>query len=516
MHGSLKCCFWGLIVHEFIMKEYYEVLSEEQIFHIKEIVCDNEISRYPSEFAIYYVDNINIAFGKFIDGYCLVYVNQGQKNISEHEESSQFFASYIIDEKGDFVKLPFDKDKKLTGITEIDKDDYQIKIQRIYAKKIPTKFSTDDICNVNNELSPTSYVLYQGYYLPSFGDDSSDDIKEIYGGIIDLHSKMRLYKKDISCFINRLFNRRYMFLKWQMESKDGACETDWDIFCNHGYSEDELIDCYETRYGLFDIWKRKTLIHCDNTGLYYINGFRKIEIEGNDIYTYTYNDLKKGVGVKYSPRIKECSTTPNLLATNNATFDYECVNIIDRFNPAHSFILREGKYAGRNLLWLLIEKSQIVFKYINLNYIWFSSISDLPSCIDKDIINAIWLRMDMKKEFEPIFDADSPIYSKDCFPLCERSLYEGRTIAYVISNAYNYIYELVTKYQTPMEIDLQVFDILEERWSEDETLLEKLQNIKYEVECVKQEKESQRKEEQNWISGCYFDEEQRWYENEAY
>lgn len=122
----------------------------------------------------------------------------------------------------------------------------------------------------------------------------------------------------------------------------------------------------------------------------------------------------------------------------------------------------------------------------------------------------------MKKEFEPIFDADSPIYSKDCFPLCERSLYEGRTIAYVISNAYNYIYELVTKYQSPMEIDLQVFDILEERWSEDETLLEKLQNIKYEVECVKQEKESQREEEQNWISGCYFDEEQRWYENEAY
>lgn len=38
------------------MKEYYEVLLEEQIFHIKEIVCDNEISRYPSEFAIYYVD----------------------------------------------------------------------------------------------------------------------------------------------------------------------------------------------------------------------------------------------------------------------------------------------------------------------------------------------------------------------------------------------------------------------------------------------------------------------------
>ena len=90
--------------------------------------------------------------------------------------------------------------------------------------------------------------------------------------------------------------------------------------------------------------------------------------------------------------------------------------------------------------------------------------------------------MDMKKEFEPILDANSRIHSKDCFPLCERSLYEGKTIVDVISCDYKYIYKLVTKYQSPIEIDLQVFDVLEELWSGNKTLLNKLQNIKDYIE----------------------------------
>lgn len=461
------------------MKEYFEVLSEEQIKSIKERVYGNEINR-----SFYCLDyNIdNIAFGKFINGYCLIYVNSLQEHISRYEDSSNFHASYIIDEKGEFVQLPFDKNKKLTGISEIDKDDYNITIQRIYTKKKSAKISTDDIKYAINESLPTSYLLYQGSLLGPFDEDGGLPTTDMSGGIINIRSKERLYKGDIKCFDNILFKDRYMFLKWQFKSEEWKCEEDWKAFLVHGYSEDELADCYAIRYGLFDMLKGKIIIHCDNTGLYYVNGFRKIEIDDNGIYTYTYKDLEKGVGIKYSPRIKECSSKPSSLAVNDDTLNYECVNVVDRYNPAYSFILREGKYAGRNLLWLLIEKSMEVFKYINLNYIWFSSVSDLPFCIDDKIIKGIWLRMDMKKEFEPILDANSRIHSKDCFPLCERSLYEGKTIVDVISCDYKYIYKLVTKYQSPIEIDLQVFDVLEELWSGNKTLLNKLQNIKDYIE----------------------------------
>lgn len=412
---------------------YYDVLSKEQVEAITNDIND------------YWVDYENrecrFAFGKYVDGICLIYINENQNGFNESKCCKS--ASFAIDKFGSIISIKnisgidlyeYDSNKDLTLIN------YEFK--RVLSVNCSGDISTDDFENWFNygKLKLTNMIIYKIEYVKGLpnetkysncdefgnvvdenGDVMLDDIIQVESGIFcKKHSESLafLYKGDIPNFTNILIKSQFLLLHskesdyFSYDKMMKADYPDYDIF-GDSYIQKEFEDNFdESKYGVFDIKKKEIIIHCGECKWVqwhnnaravhcfingYINGFNRLEFKQSQIITYDKNDIIRGTGVAYS---FEMTKSNGLYIVIVKTGDE---------------IIREGENAGRNINWLKIEDKKTLIKYIQLKYIHIQDIEYFVENLSKRAKAKIWLANDTHYLFQNITKPSDVLNYNDCY-----------------------------------------------------------------------------------------------------
>lgn len=528
--------------------KYSDVLSDEQISAIKsQIIQSIEESDSYGEFNEN--QETEIAFGFFVNGICLVYLNENQEYFNE-VLGSYNTAAYAIDKKGNFISIELDSNC-YCGL-DLNKYNKQkditltyIRLKRILQINTNEEIDTDkyDSWFWNNKLQVTDKILFNAEYIEGEVDYEVDDgyyyiledydKKHFVSGILCPNYRGDLvfsFKGETSTFTNVLIGSQYLLLRSREKYDERVEYAGFD----HCFPSILIDDVYEPRYGLFDVNRKKTIIHCGerecNGG--YINGFVKLVFKNSTIYTFDKFDKEKNQGIPYRPQMKKPDKEISVSCVTGIR-KYLPVNVIKEpywykegyrtgLYAGPLYIIREGKNAGRNISWLKKYDPKTLIKYMSSGYIHVNQFEDFVKySVFGEEKDKMWLAHDLHFEFEDISDASDYLYLSDFasnyFESCETK-HEGETFEEIIGNDPKYLVALINRGN--LYVNSDVFDAIREERSDDSKYLKQLNvvasamnNMQEQIDAYEEECEERRRVE---AERYWEEEERRYYENEGY
>ena len=523
------------------IKSHKDVLAQEQIDFIVESVKKAviEADSYIEE------SEIEIEFGQFINGFCLLYV---ETSAFSDTMSMKGIASFLINKEGNFVSV-INNGNKFDGLKIYDSEN-NLTLEKLRFRRLctvePVVFeSTDNYTDYYwKKLKPSDLIIFETEYSDGdtscdylFKDDEDEDYEEREGdkhyasGILkcDLYGNnyREIYNGPVDTFTNIIIGRSDLLLRCESPMTDFYSIPDYQEDFRYIFPEVLVDDVYKPRYGLFRLYANQIMIHCGELQEMggYFNGFRKLEFKDGIIYTYDKFDLEKGVGVPYSPKLTKPS---NLIQYNFATKEskYSCVNIIEEpyyiregyrtgLNAGSLYIIREGEHAGRNISWLKIQKPKALIKLISLGYLHISFMNDFTSsCIQGNDLDKIWLANDLHYIYEDVNKPEDQLV----FSELTKRYYSGsidkhseEDLETIIENDSDYLLALINSHV--LFIFESYFDELKTKKSDDLKFLEKLNLIE---KAAKDSNDIIESYNVNLFYKYLEDEERRFYENEGY
>lgn len=518
------------------IKDYTEVLNSQQIDTIVDTIkeVEQEYDNYLDS------DRIEIKFGQFIDGVCLIYVDT-----SWDENSSKGIASYIVNKEGHFLGITIN-DIFFDGLRVYQPDKNvtlnKISFQRIYNVE-PDDFKSTDNYNILywKEKLPTNNIVFSVKY--SNGDKRDEFWVEVkdYNDLIDRtrgsssHFKSgllfvsednntlickQIYEGQIDTFTNIAIGNRYLLLMSKLKY-----DYPWDNYDDFSHFFPKILfdDAYEPRYGLFDLDSLKVKIHCGELDYLagYINGFRKIEFRYGQIYTYDKFDLSKGNGVLYSQRMVVPQKKNNKICDPINVISYPNKKLEENTsqNTGPLYIVRSGKEAGRNISWLKYNKPNSLLKYVSSGNIHIAfMLMFVREGLSKSYKKKLLIANDLHNEFLDIFTPDDIL-----FPEYINSVHMGLLMTYSNHKSFEKLVDYDVDYvkilikNRSLYIHSNVFEILRERKINDIQYLQKLDSIQSLLSEIRDEDERRVEDDDSDDYGYWQEEEERrFYENEGY
>jgi len=519
------------------IKSHKEVLTQEQIDSITEYVKDAviEADSYIEE------SEIEIEFGQFINGSCLIYVETS----SLSDNLMKGIASFLINQEGNFVSI-INNGIKFDGLKKYDSDNNitleKFRFRRLFTVEPDVFGSTDNYTGYHWEKNqPSDIIIFETAY--SDGDtscdylfdeeDDEDEEKEKHyaSGLLrceqyDNNYKV-IYNGPVDTFTNIIIGRSDLLLRCELPMTDFYSIPDYQEHFKFIFPEVLIDDVYKPRYGLFRLYANQIMIHCGELQEMggYFNGFRKLEFKDGKIYTYDKFDLEKGVGVPYSPNLTKPS---NLLQYNCATKEsfYSCVNIVEEpyyiregyrtgLNAGPLYIIREGKHAGRNISWLKMQKPKALINLISIGYLHISFMKDFSSsCIFGVDLVKLWKANDLHYIYEDVKHPKDRLVFSDL----TNKYYSGsidkhgeEDLETIIENDSDYLLALINSHV--LYISEPFFDELKTKRADDIEFIEKLNLIE---KAAKESNDILKSYSDNLYYKYLEDEEKRFYENEGY
>lgn len=522
------------------IKSHKEVLTQEQIDSITESVKNAIIEADP------YIEEsrIEIEFGQFINGFCLIYVDTS----SLSDNIMKGIASFLINLEGNFVCIA-NNGLKFNGLKIYDSKN-NITLEKLRFRRLfivePEVFGSTD--NYNDyywkKMRPSDLIIFETEY--SDGDTSCDylfeeDEEENYedeenerhyaSGILrceQCNNDYRvIYNGPVDTFTNIIIGGNNLLLRYKLPRTDNYKIPDFEEHFKYIFPDVLIDDVYEPRYGLFRLYANQIMIHCgelQEMGGYY-NGFRKLEFKDGEVYTYDKFDLERGVGIPYSPRLTKPSY---LIQYNCATKEsfYSCVNIIEEsyciregyrtgLNAGPLYIIREGESAGRNISWLKFQKPKALIKLISVGYLHISFMNDFTSsCIYGNDLDKIWLANDLHYIYEDVNKPEDQLV----FSELTNKFYSGsidkhcnENIETIIENDPNYLLALIRKHV--LYIDESFFEEMKIKRRDSHEFLSNLDLIE---NAARESNEIIKTYNDNLYYRYNEEEERRFYENEGY
>ena len=476
--------------------KYTDILDELQISNITKIV--QGIFSQEIEFL-----NYSVKFGNFYGGLCLVYCDDSDVEYFT-ESNSEAWAVLAVNQKGELLSF-YDKNVSFNGseIHNFDKNKNKtltkFRLKRI-TEVAPGFVSLQDLYkrfSIEDVLSPTELIIYDAEYCEGYVisgwvdfdyDDTDDEVKKIHmGGIawVSNGTINRVIPYNVENFTHFLFNRKYLLTKYRYESLDWCDMEDFECFPRY-----MVKDCHETRYGVFDIQKGKTIIHC---GEYkgdkgYINGFINIEFKGNNIYTYTSQDMFSGKGILYTPQ----RPVPNTW--------------IMRVGVSPVSIIRCGPHAGRNIAWMKENKLQTLLDYLYESCI---HISDLKTVVQHDSLavkKQLWIANDKHLQFWPITSFDDYMCTtSDCEEMFPDSSFKhmGEDFLSIVYNDPSYLIAMIQNRNVSIYMD--VFSELRKNTT-DGRFLKNIKDVENAMSQIIEEDEQTERE--RWEESCDWEDDE--------
>lgn len=518
-------------------KKYTEVLTDEKIENIKSIIRQSRKDIYKHKEGIHET----IVFGDYVDGMCLVYLlDNSEWTCPEcfNEDVHEVSASYAIDSYGNFIHIEIGG-HKCSGLElyKFDKENSfsltKFELKRVYAKKSMERISTDSFhsWSTRDGFAMTKYVILRTEYedgpfdferLTSEDYDWSEAEYEIssekrdYILQYDKHFGIGVLWQDENCVLtNVLINSHYFLLKDKNTTfeddfiEDGELNAYLDTLLSKIFPSELFFNLTGPRYGVFDLKKRKTIIHCgefkDLTTL--INGFFRLDFVGEDIYTYDGFDVQgDGGGILYSSELSLPSDTFFINSTTGEE-EYLPVNIIESPKGIYLsqreengncsgplYIIREGEDAGRNVSWLKVMKLESLIRYVEIGYLHFNSMEEITGKLQGwDEFEAqtygyvigenrrrLWLANDKHYKFRPIDVFYMPLevdgFSRKYFKHGTLSTYYGLwSFENLVEIDPNYLYFLIKKCR--LKLDIYVISDLYRRHIGDQKYLDNLKIV---------------------------------------
>ena len=533
---------------------YYEVLSKEQVEAITEVIIENQqdLEYTINSLGDFELKDFHFAFGKYVDGVCLIYIGENQNEFNESKCLKS--ASYAIDKSGDFISIK----KNGHDFTGLDKDTYDkdndltilnVDFKRVLSVYGSEEISTDDFDNwfKSERLKLTNMVLYKIEYVKGLPgeydkfDEYGNAVDENGIEIIDEKTQLEsgvfcknhnesinvICKEDLPIFTNFLIRNQFILLRSQsydyfsIDEMIDADYPDYDRLLG-SYIQKQFAENYDKpKYGVFDIIKKKILIHCgeckcvkwhDEFGIVhcqingYINGFDRLEFQHSRIVTYDKGDITRRSGVDYSQKMTiHSGYYPVYVETGNE-------------------IIREGKNAGRNVNWLKIEDKKTLIKYIQSKYIHIHDIEYFVENLSKRTKDKIWLANDSHYLFQNITKPSDVLDYSDIYK--EVSIFSGNCESVALLKHHLESFEIVVgkdpKYLVgliecgSLIVDLSVFEELRIKKANNIKYLEKMEEVEN-VMRIRQEEIDEVKEMRRMEQESRKEQEElRYWQNEGY
>lgn len=518
------------------IKDYTEVLNSQQIDTIVDLIKEVEQDYY----GLWEPDRIEIKFGQFIDGICLIYVDTS----SWDENFSKGIASYIVNKEGLFLGITVDNiyfDGTKVYLPDPNVTLCRMTFQRVYSVKPEVFNSTDNYSNYFwRKQSPTCNIIFSLSY--SEGDTRNDyyddDFEVLRKNTNESHSRngiirstvinheihlQKIYETEIGAFTNILIGNCDLLLKSELEPYDYGQPRDYETEFKQFFPQILVDDAYKPRYGLFDLNSLKVKIHCGELDYLagYINGFRKIEFKYGQIFTYDKFDLSNGNGVLYSQRMVVPQKKTNKICDPINVISYPNKKLEENTsqNAGPLYIVRSGKEAGRNISWLKYNKPNSLLKYVSSGNIHIAfMLMFVGEGLSKGYKKKLLIANDLHNDFLDIFTPDDIL-----FPEYINSVHMGFLMTYSNHNSFEKLVDYDVDYvkilikNRSLYIHSNVFEILRERKINDIQYLQKLDSIQSLLSEIRDEDE-RRVEDDDSDDYVYWqeEEERRFYENEGY
>ena len=522
------------------IKTHKEILTQEQIDSITESVKDAviEADSYVEE------SHIEIEFGQFINGLCLIYVDTS----SLSDNIMKGIASFLINREGYFVSI-INNGNKFDGLKIYDSENNitleKLRFRRLFTVEPDAFGSTDNYTDYYwKKMQPSELIIFETEYSDGdtscdylFEEDEEEDYKDeekerhYASGILRCEQYDNgyrvIYNGSVDVFTNIIIGRSDLLLRCELPKTDYYKIPDFEEHFKYIFPNVLIDDVYEPRYGLFRLYANQIMIHCGELQEMggYFNGFRKLEFKDGKVYTYDKFDLEKGVGIPYSPKLTKPS---HLIQYNCATKEsfYSCVNIIEEpyyiregyrsgLNAGLLYVIREGEHAGRNISWLKMQKPKALIKLISIGYLHISFMNDFTSsCVYGNDLDKIWLANDLHYIYEDVNKPeDQLVFSELTIKFYSGSIDKhcNENIETIIENDPNYLLALIRKHV--LYIDKSFFEEMKIKRRDSHELLSNLDLIE---NAVRESNEIIKTYNDNLYYRYNEEEERRFYENEGY
>lgn len=520
------------------IKEHTEVLNSQQIDFIVDTIKETE-----QEYDEYLeLDSIEVKFGQFIDGVCLVYVDTS----SWDENYSKGIASYMVNDEGQFLGITVDDiyfDGSKVYLSDKDVTLRRMTFQRVYSVKPDVFNSTDNYSDyLWRKYSPTCNIIF--YLSYSQGDtrydyyNDDDDSESFPKNKKESHSRngiirstiidniirlQKIYETEIESFTNILIGNCDLLLKSELKPFDYDQPCDYEYIFNNFFPHNLVDDAYKPRYGLFDIDSLQIKIHCGELDYLagYINGFRKIEFKYGQIFTYDKFDLSKGIGVLYSQRMVVPKKKINKMCDpiNVISYPSKALEENTNLNAGPLYIVRSGKEAGRNISWLKYSKPSSLLKYVSSGNIHISfMLMFVGEGLGKSYKKKLLIANDLHNKFIDICIPDDLL-----FPEYINSVHMGLLMTYSNHKTFEELVDYDVDYvkilikNRSLYIHSNVFETLRERRIDDSQYLQKLDSIQSLLSEFRDEERGDYEEySDDYYNYMQEEEERRYYEIEGY
>lgn len=541
------------------------------------------------------IERSEIAIGNFYNGVALIYIGYSQKHVADiYGLESHAVAQLAINPAGEFIKFKIEKGQEYFGYetynSESDSSLVRFDLRRAkevigddvittenfssWAYSKDTYKLSDDLfcyCLVEKGAASPNVEPIQEYIANENDEDNEYDLYEDFyeGDSVDIDDEEKKIILDntfyIRCWgasravinpikldtnLNTLYviRNRYILLCDNMcnympddyieyDDPDKYCRSYYNLFARYHISSTDIL---EDRYGVFDLFVKKTIIHVGEMRYCQamISGFTRLDFLNNDkILTFDYFDIKAGKGIPYNSKLTY-DGVHNLVSSciDGREFN-KAANIITYYwndektrtgkNAGEWYIIREGKNAGRTLCWLLSnDRIKDIVKMIVTSYLYIDDFQKYtyPSSYDTKKRNKIWLALDTQKIFEEIKSPEDYLELEHPFSQYSMTKYQSLVIDSWGDNEPNFeeLVEEDTDYLVGLInnhcllVDGSVFDELEESYKGNDSYLNKLFKVKAANNRYKEDIEDYEKRCEDEIHSRWEEEEQRYWENEGY
>lgn len=541
------------------------------------------------------IERSEIAIGNFYNGVALIYIGYSQKHVADiYGLESHAVAQLAINPAGEFIKFKIEKGQEYFGYetynSESDSSLVRFDLRRAkevigddvittenfssWAYSKDTYKLSDDLfcyCLVEKGAASPNVEPIQEYIANENDEDNEYDLYEDFyeGDSVDIDDEEKKIILDntfyIRCWgasravinpikldtnLNTLYviRNRYILLCDNMcnympddyieyDDPDKYCRSYYNLFARYHISSTDIL---EDRYGVFDLFVKKTIIHVGEMRYCQamISGFTRLDFLNNDkILTFDYFDIKAGKGIPYNSKLTY-DGVHNLVSSciDGREFN-KAANIITYYwndektrtgkNAGEWYIIREGKNAGRTLCWLLSnDRIKDIVKMIVTSYLYIDDFQKYtyPSSYDTKKRNKIWLALDTQKIFEEIKSPEDYLELEHPFSQYSMTKHQSLVIDSWGDNEPNFeeLVEEDTDYLVGLInnhcllVDGSVFDELEESYKGNDSYLNKLFKVKAANNRYKEDIEDYEKRCEDEIHSRWEEEEQRYWENEGY
>lgn len=399
------------------------------------------------------IERSEIAIGNFYNGVALIYIGYSQKHVADiYGLESHAVAQLAINPAGEFIKFKIEKGQEYFGYetynSESDSSLVRFDLRRAkevigddvittenfssWAYSKDTYKLSDDLfcyCLVEKGAASPNVEPIQEYIANENDEDNEYDLYEDFyeGDSVDIDDEEKKIILDntfyIRCWgasravinpikldtnLNTLYviRNRYILLCDNMcnympdgyieyDDPDKYCRSYYNLFARYHISSTDIL---EDRYGVFDLFVKKTIIHVGEMRYCQamISGFTRLDFLNNDkILTFDYFDIKAGKGIPYNSKLTYDGVHNLAFSCIDGREFNKAANIITDYwndektrtgkNAGEWYIIREGKNAGRTLCWLLSnDRIKDIVKMIVTSYLYIDNFQNYtyPSSYD--------------------------------------------------------------------------------------------------------------------------------------